>query len=76
MKNIKFKNGANKETARTILDGIKKDISFRENTIVQNLATVERNKETPAGYIIYSFFDNAGNGFEAGKTPAGYSITC
>jgi hypothetical protein len=29
----------------------------------------------PEGYTIYRFFDKDGNGFEAGKTPNGYSIT-
>ena len=79
MKNInsvKFTNGANIETAKTMLDGVKKDISYRENTIMQNLSSVEKNNEVPKEYEIYSFYDVSGNGFEAGKTPSGYSITC
>ncbi len=76
LKSVNFKNGANKETAREILEGVKKDISCRENIILQNLASVEKNNEVPADYVIYSFFDQKGNGFEAGKTPLKYSITC
>jgi len=73
---IKFTDGANVETAREILDGVKNDISYRENTILQNLAEVQKNDKVPEGYLIYSFYSVNGNGFEAGQTPSGYSITC
>lgn len=73
--NVKFTNGATKTTAETILKGISKDLAERENNILDNLAEVEQNNYVPAGYTIYEFCDKNGDSFEAGKTPAGYSVT-
>lgn len=65
--NVKFENGANEKTAKEIIKMVKSDIAFRENEILNNLATIENNKEVPAGYIQYKFYDKEGNGFQAGK---------
>lgn len=72
---VSFENGANKATAKNIINGVKKDLAGRENGILNDLATVEQNKDVPSDYVVYSFYDSVGNGFEAGKTPSGYSIT-
>jgi len=60
---------------RHTIKGIKKDIGYREQNILDNLDSIEQNTEVPEGYRIFRFFDKNGNGFEAGKTPNGYSIT-
>jgi hypothetical protein len=73
--NVRFTNGANKATAEIILKGVAKDLGYREEAILADLAEVEQNAEVPNDYIIYDFYDSNGDGFEAGKTPAGYSIT-
>jgi hypothetical protein len=64
--NVKFTNGATKETAQTILNRIKSDIAYREQNILNNLAEVEQNTEVPSGYIQYWFYDKSGEGFQAG----------
>lgn len=74
--NVKFENGANEQTAKEIIKRIKSDIAFRENEILKNLASVENNKDVPAGYVQYKFYDKEGNGFQAGKYANGsYGIS-
>jgi predicted AlkP superfamily phosphohydrolase/phosphomutase len=75
-KNVKYTNGATKETAKTILQRINKDIAYREKEILSNLAEVEQNTEVPNGYTQYWFYDKDGNGFQAGKYANGsYGIS-
>jgi hypothetical protein len=74
--NVKYTNGATKETAKTILQRINKDIAYREKEILSNLAEVEQNTEVPNGYTQYWFYDKDGNGFQAGKYANGsYGIS-
>lgn len=74
--NIKFKNGAIKETAEKILLKINNDLGYREKEILNNLESIENNKDVPEGYIQYVFYDKEGNGFQAGKYNNGrYGIT-
>lgn len=72
---VQYKNGANRRTAEAIIRNVSKDLKFRELDILENLATVEKNNNVPSNYTIYSFFNEFGEGFEAGKTPWGYGIT-
>jgi hypothetical protein len=60
-----------------ILHGLNRtsEFGYREIEILNNLESIERNYEVPEGYYILRFFDKDDNGFEAGKTPNGYSIT-
>lgn len=74
--NIKYTNGANIKTAKTILERISNDIAFREKEIISNLVEVEQNTGVPEGYIQYWFYDKDGNGFQAGKYANGsYGIS-
>lgn len=73
--NVIFSNGATKATSETILKNIIKNLGYREKAILADLAEIRQNSEVPEGCIIYGFYDCAGNGFEAGKTRWGYSIT-
>jgi len=75
LEGAKYTKGATKLNAATILKGIAKDIALREREILNDLAEVRQNVEVPADYLIYEFYDAKGDGFEAGKTPTGYSIT-
>ena len=77
-KNVIFTNGASESQAKTIISIFKsrKELGFRENEILNDITTIEKNNDVPEGYIIYGFYDSNGNGFEGGKTPNGYSITC
>jgi len=73
---IKYSNGANVKTAKTIIERISKDIAFREKDILDNLVEVEQNTEVPTGYTQYWFYDKEGNGFQAGKYANGsYGIS-
>jgi hypothetical protein len=75
--NIKYTNGANRQTAELIIEKISKDgLGFRELDILENLTEIEKNNHVPTDYTIYKFFNEFGDGFEAGKTPRGYSVTC
>ena len=81
LKSASFTNGANKQTALSILSGIQSDISIRESDILKDISVISQNNDVPERYKIYSFFDSKGNGFEAGQVPTGeytcaYSITC
>jgi predicted AlkP superfamily phosphohydrolase/phosphomutase len=64
---VKYSNGANVETARTIIRKIGNDIAYREKEILLNLAEVEQNTEVPEGYVQYYFYSKTGEGFQAGK---------
>jgi hypothetical protein len=55
---------------------LEKYFGYREIEILKDLKTVEINHDVPSGYKILRFYDSNGNGFEGGKTPNGYSITC
>lgn len=66
-KNVKFTNGATKETAQVILNKISKDIANREKEILKTLTEIEQNNEVPTGYVQYWFYDKNGEGFQAGK---------
>lgn len=59
-----------------ILLRLEKYFGYREIEILKDLKTIEINHEVPTGYHILRFYDSNGNGFEGGKTPNGYSITC
>lgn len=65
-----------KEDKNKILKGIKKDISYRERFILDDLKEVIKKDSVPEGYFILEFYASNGEGFEAGLTPHGYSITC
>jgi hypothetical protein len=72
---VQYKNGADRQTAETIIKKLSDQFGFRELDILENLTTVEKNNNVPANYIIYKFFNEIGEGFEAGKTPRGYGVT-
>lgn len=72
---VQYKNGANRQTAETIIKKLSDQFGFRELDILENLATVEKNNNVPSDYTIYKFFNEFGEGFEAGKTPSGYGVT-
>jgi hypothetical protein len=71
--NVIFSNGATKATSETILKNI--NLGYREKAILADLAEIRQNSEVPEGDIIYEFCSKNGDGFEAGKTRLGYSIT-
>ena len=54
---------------------LESQLEYREIEILKDLKVVKINHEVPAGYHILEFYDSQGKGFEAGKTPSGYSIT-
>jgi hypothetical protein len=73
---VEFINGANIQMAKTIIFRTAKDFGYREKEILENLASVERNNNVPEGYIQYIFYNNEGEGFQAGKYANGsYGIS-
>ncbi len=74
--NVKFTNGATKTTATIIINKIKNNLGYREQTILENLTEVEQNNNVPEGYTQYVFYNHTGEGFQAGKYANGsYGIT-
>lgn len=73
---VKLTNTAQKDIAELIINKIWNQAGYREKEIIKNLTEVERNTEVPEGYIQYRFYDNNGNGFQAGKYKNGsYGIS-
>jgi len=70
---IEIENGA--DAIYTLLQ-LEKHFGYREIEILKDLKSIEINHEVPQGYHILRFFNSDGEGFEGGKTPHGYSITC
>ena len=67
--------GTTKKQIIEVIKGIKADLDNREFEILENIAEIRKNENVPEGYFILEFYGYNGNGFEAGKTPSGYSIT-
>ena len=70
---IEIENGA--DAIYTLLQ-LEKYFGYREIEILKDLKSIEINHEVPQGYHILRFFNSGGEGFEGGRTPNGYSITC
>ena len=68
-------NGVTQKQVLEVIKNLKNDLDNREFSILENIEEIKQNKEVPKGYFILEFYGYNGNGFEAGLTPSGYSIT-
>lgn len=75
------KNGKPESIKNKIITGLKRQkmLGFREEEILKTLTEFKQNTEVPQNYYIFEFYNENGDGFEAGKKPENkyseYSIT-